>query len=102
LKTPEQQLNEWISKVGFHNKKAVYIKKATQMIQDDFKGKVPDNLKDICKLPGVGLKMAHLLLQSSFGKVEGISVDTHVHRIANRLKWVRKPTTNPDVTSEML
>jgi endonuclease-3 len=89
-------LNEWISAVGFHNKKAIYIKKATQMINDKFQGIVPDNLKDLSDLPGVGPKMSHLLLQHSFGKVEGISVDTHVHRISNRLQWVKFETKNPD------
>ena len=40
--------------------------------------------------------MAHLLLQICFDKVEGISVDTHVHRISNRLKWVKPETLNPE------
>lgn len=62
MKTDEKDLNEWISKVGFHNKKANYIKRTTEKIKEDHKGKVPDNLKDLCDLPGVGLKMAHLLL----------------------------------------
>lgn len=94
----EKELNGWIAKVGFHNKKAIYIKNATKQIKEKHNGIVPSNLKDLCALPGVGLKMSHLLLQSAFGKTEGISVDTHVHRIANRLKWVRKPTKNPDQT----
>lgn len=98
LKTNEEDLNEWISKVGFHNKKAVYIKKTTQQIHDKHKGIVPDNHKDLIALPGVGNKMAFLLLQDAFGKNEGIGVDTHVHRIANRLKWVKKPTKTPDQT----
>jgi len=63
---------------------------------DKHNGIVPDNLEDLCALPGVGLKMSHLLLQKSYNKVMGISVDTHVHRIANRLKWVKKETKNPD------
>jgi len=66
------------------------------MINDKFQGIVPDNLKDLSELPGVGPKMSHLLLQHSFGKVEGISVDTHVHRISNRLQWVKFETKNPD------
>ena len=101
-KTDAETLNSWILKVGFHNKKAVYIKKTTAMIVDEFGGQVPDELEKLCQLPGVGLKMAHLLLQGSFGKVEGISVDTHVHRIANRLKWVKVPTKDPNKTGEAL
>ena len=52
----------WISKVGFHNKKAVYIKKATQIIHDSHDGKVPNSYADLIALPGVGPKMAHLTL----------------------------------------
>ena len=85
MDTSEKDLNTWISKVGFHNKKAVYIKRTTEMIVNEHKGIVPDTLEAICKFPGVGLKMAHLLLQIEFGKTVGISVDTHVHRISNRL-----------------
>ena len=102
MKTEEKELNEWISKVGFHNKKATYIKKTTEMIVKDHKGIVPNSLEEICKFPGVGQKMAHLLLQIEFGKVVGISVDTHVHRISNRLKWVRNPTKDPNATSAAL
>lgn len=46
--------------------------------------------------------MAHLLLQIAFGRTEGISVDTHVHRIANRLKWVKKETKQPEQTASAL
>lgn len=102
LNTKEQDLNSWISKVGFHNKKAKYIKNATEIIKSQHGGKVPDNLKDLVALPGVGPKMAHLLLQGAFNKVEGIGVDVHVHRIANRLKWVKKPTNDPEDTRKAL
>jgi endonuclease-3 len=53
-------------------------------------------------MPGVGPKMAHLLLQISFDKVEGVSVDTHVHRISNRLKWVKPETLTPEKTASAL
>lgn len=63
---------------------------------------MPDKLDEIVALPGVGPKMAHLLLQISFGRVEGISVDTHVHRISNRLKWVKTKTETPEQTASAL
>jgi len=91
-RTPEATLNEWIKGVGFHNLKAKYIKKATDILAEKHSGKVPSNYDDLIALPGVGPKMAHLVLQEAFGKTEGISVDTHVHRIANRLKWVESKT----------
>ena len=82
IKTDEKTLNGWIAKVGFHNRKAQYIKKATQIIHEKHGGKVPNNYDDLIALPGVGPKMAHLTLQHSFDKIQGISVDTHVHRIS--------------------
>lgn len=56
----------------------------------------------MCELPGVGPKMAHICMQIAWGEVSGIGVDTHVHRICNRLKWVRKPTKTPEETRKGL
>ena len=93
LKTDTEELNKWISKVGFHNRKAVFIKKATQIIEEKHGGKVPKDYKALLDLPGVGPKMAHLVLQEGFGEVAGISVDTHVHRISERIGWTRGAKT---------
>ena len=62
MKTKTSDLNQWISKVGFHNKKAEYIKKATEIISEQHDGKVPGDYKALVALPGVGPKMAHLTL----------------------------------------
>lgn len=102
MKTSEKDLNEMIAVVGFHNKKAKYIKEATKIIMEKHKGIVPSRFEDLIAFPGVGSKMAHLLLQISFGQIQGISVDTHVHRLANRLKWVRRETMTPEKTAEAL
>ena len=102
IEVEEKELNKMIEKVGFHNKKAKYIKDATQIIIDKHEGKVPSNFDSLLDLPGVGPKMAHLLLQQCFDQTIGISVDTHVHRIANRLKWVPAPTPTPEKTAEAL
>jgi endonuclease-3 len=96
--TDEKEIREWIKRVGFSNKKAKYIKNATDMIINQYDGKVPSDYSKVLSLPGVGPKMANLLLQISFDKVEGISVDTHMHRISNRLKWVKKTTSSPEYT----
>ena len=85
LKTPEATLNQWITKVNFHNRKAKHIKQTTQILKDRYNSKVPKNYDDLIALPGVGPKMAHILVQETFGEVHGISVDTHVHRISNRI-----------------
>jgi endonuclease-3 len=66
MKTSEKDLNEYISAVGFHNKKAKYIKDTTKIIVDKYKGIVPQKLDELLDFPGVGPKMAHLLLQISF------------------------------------
>ncbi len=89
----ETDLAALIHNVSFYRNKAKYIKKTTDIIADKYKGKVPDTLKSLLALPGVGKKIAHLTLQICYKKCEGIAVDTHVHRISNRLGWVksRKP-----------
>ena len=86
LETPDDTLHELIKSVGFHNNKVRYIKQATQMLVDEHGGKVPDTMEELLKLPGVGPKMALITLHVAFGKVEGISVDTHVHRICNQVR----------------
>ena len=93
LKTPEKTLNQWIARVGFHNNKAKYIKKTTEILAEKHKGKVPSNYDDLIALPGVGPKMAHLVLQVAYNDVQGVSVDTHVHRISGRLGWSNKANT---------
>ena len=57
-------------------------------------------MKDLVALPGVGPKMANLILQIAFDKVDGISVDTHVHRISQRLGWTNKEAKTPGKTAE--
>lgn len=101
VKTNTDDLNIWISKVGFHNKKAVYIKKATQIIHEEHDGIVPNDYAALIALPGVGPKMAHLLLQHAYDKVNGVSVDTHVHRISGRLGWTKDAKT-PGHTADQL
>ena len=59
-------MNEWIKNVGFHNNKAKFIKKTTNILVEKFDSKVPDNYDDLISLPGVGPKMAHLVLQHAF------------------------------------
>ena len=58
----EEEVNEWIKQVNFHNNKAKFIKKTTEILATKFNGNVPDNFDDLISLPGVGPKMAHLVL----------------------------------------
>ena len=80
------EIAEVIKSLGFYNTKAKHCVEAAQMIAADYGGHVPADMKELVKLPGVGRKTANIVLNVSFGIVEGIAVDTHVNRIAHRLK----------------
>lgn len=80
------EVAEVIKSLGFYKTKAKHCVEAAQMIVADYGGHVPADMKELVKLPGVGRKTANIVLNVSFGIVEGIAVDTHVNRIAHRLK----------------
>ena len=80
------EIAEVIKSLGFYKTKAKHCVEAAQMIVADYGGHVPADMKELIKLPGVGRKTANIVLNVSFGIVEGIAVDTHVNRIAHRLK----------------
>lgn len=92
LDTEEEKISELIHGVSFHKRKATYIKKASKILKDQYDCDIPPTLKEVVKLPGVGPKMGHLLMTHAWGKTEGIGVDVHVHRISNRLNWVKSKT----------
>lgn len=96
IETEEETIKDLIYGVSFHNNKAKYIKKFAQVLKDDFNGDPPETLEEVLKLPGIGPKMSYIYLEVCCGKIEGIAVDTHVHRISNRLKWVK--TEAPEKT----
>ncbi|XP_011691749.1 PREDICTED: endonuclease III-like protein 1 [Wasmannia auropunctata] len=96
--TPDDVLGKLIYPVSFWKRKVEYIKRTSVILLDKYGGDVPKTVKELCDLPGVGPKMAHLCMQTAWGEVSGIGVDTHVHRISNRLGWVRKPTKTPEQT----
>ncbi|XP_071566122.1 endonuclease III-like protein 1 [Temnothorax nylanderi] len=100
--TPDDVLGRLIHPVGFWKKKVQYIKRTSTILLDKYGGDIPKTVKELCELPGVGPKMAHLCMRVAWGEVSGIGVDTHVHRICNRLKWVRKPTKTPEETRNEL
>ncbi|XP_077286024.1 nth-like DNA glycosylase 1 [Arctopsyche grandis] len=102
LETPDNDLGKLIYPVGFWKSKVKYIKKTTQMLKDDYNSDIPSTVEDLCKLVGVGPKMAHICMNVAWNKVTGIGVDTHVHRISNRLGWLPKLTKTPEATRELL
>ena len=88
-KAPLQKLDGDIRRINFHTNKAKSIKGAAEMLLKNYKGKVPSTMEELIKLPGVGRKTANAILGHAFNKSEGIVVDTHVTRVANRLGWTK-------------
>ena len=88
LTASQDEISSSICKVGFWRRKTGYIQSAARIVRDDFGGDIPKTIDELCSLPGVGPKMGFLALQSAWGLNMGIGVDVHVHRVANRLKWV--------------
>ncbi|KAF6766922.1 HhH-GPD domain protein [Kalmanozyma brasiliensis GHG001] len=95
LEADDEMISGCIAKVGFWRRKTGYLKSAARILTDDFDGDVPRTVDELCSLPGVGPKMAFLAL-SSMGIQIGIGVDTHVHRLTNRLGW--HTTKTPEET----
>ncbi len=92
LAVAEQELQQDIHATGFFRQKTKSIRGACRMLVDEFGGEVPDNMDDLLRLPGVARKTANVVLGTWFGKNEGVVVDTHVGRIAERLalSWTSK------------
>ena len=97
---PLSRIQRLIYPVSFYRIKARHVKAACRQILDRFGGRVPDRMGDLLTLPGVGRKTANLVLILSHASRDNICVDTHVHRISNRLGWVR--TRTPDRTEQAL
>jgi endonuclease III len=94
LRVPEEELKADIKPTGFFNQKAISIRAACQRIVEVYDGRVPDTMEDLITLRGVARKTANIVLGNAFGKVEGVAVDTHVKRLANRLGFSEQ--SDPD------
>jgi endonuclease-3 len=82
---PVQDVEKLIHPTGFFRTKARNIIAASQMVMKEFDGRVPDEMDDLVRLPGVGRKTANIVLDHAFSKTVGIAVDTHVRRVSMRL-----------------
>ncbi|CAL9700621.1 unnamed protein product [Knipowitschia caucasica] len=102
LDTDDETLGKLIYPVGFWRRKLKYLKLASALLLKEFDGDVPNTVEGLVRLPGVGPKMAHLAMDIAWDQVSGIGVDTHVHRISNRLGWLRNTTKNPEETRKAL
>jgi len=95
-----KEIEKLIYPVSFYRNKARHVRACCQMLLDRFGGRVPSTLEELVMLPGVGRKTANLVMILGFKSLRNICVDTHVHRISNRLGYVR--TRTPDETETAL
>lgn len=97
---PLKAIERLIYPVSFYRNKARHVKAACERLLTVYGGRVPSSLEDMVTLPGVGRKTASLVMILAFQSRQHICVDTHVHRIANRLGWVH--TTTPGESEQAL
>ena len=95
-----KQIEKLIYPVSFYRHKAKHVKETCRILVETFGGRVPETMEELLMLPGVGRKTANLVLILAFKSDTNICVDTHVHRISNRLGWVK--TDLPDETEQAL
>ncbi|KAL2482192.1 Endonuclease III-like protein 1 [Forsythia ovata] len=106
-RSDEVTIKNLIYPVGFYTRKAGNLKKIAKICLLKYDGDIPSTLEELLLLPGIGPKMAHLVMNVGWNNVQGICVDTHVHRICNRLGWVsrtgtKQRTSTPEETRESL
>jgi endonuclease-3 len=89
-----RKLEKEIKPTGFYHNKAKNIKKCSQMLVEKFNSTIPRTMEEMVELPGVARKTANIVLQNAYGVIEGIAVDTHVFRLAQRLGFTQKKDAN--------
>ena len=87
----EDEIEKLIYPVGFYKTKAKYLKKLPKVLEEEFNGKIPSEIDDLLKLPGVGRKTANLVRSVGFKK-PAMAIDVHCHRIFNRLGYIKTKT----------
>lgn len=97
---PVKDIERLIYPVSFYRNKARYVQACCEMLVTRWAGTVPSTMSDLVTLPGVGRKTANLVMILGFRSLDNICVDIHVHRISNRLGWVK--TALPDETEQAL
>eukprot|EP00916_Digyalum_oweni_P014949 GHVL01024434.1.p1 GENE.GHVL01024434.1~~GHVL01024434.1.p1 ORF type:complete len:351 (+),score=69.64 GHVL01024434.1:666-1718(+) len=96
IESSDEAISKLLYGVGFYNKKTQNLKKICNILKNNYNSDIPDTFDSLVSLPGIGPKMAHIILNCAWNRCEGIAVDIHVHRICNRLGWVY--TNNPEKT----
>jgi endonuclease III len=99
-KLPVREIERLIYPVSFYRNKAEHVKATAGILATKYGGRVPGTLEELVTLPGVGRKTATLVMILAFQSQRHICVDTHVHRISNRMGWVE--TKTPEQTEQAL
>ncbi len=95
-----KEVEEYLKTIGLYRNKAKFIVKCSQQIMEDFNGEVPQTRTSLMKLSGVGRKTANVVLSEGFG-IPAIAVDTHVERVAKRLKLAKKDDSVLEVEKKL-
>jgi len=99
-KVSEKEIQSLIYPVGFYKTKAKRIKDISKTLLEKYNGKVPDDFEELLKFKGVGRKTANIVMVYGFKKQNYLPVDTHCHKIPNRLGWIK--TKTPEQTEQEL
>lgn len=99
LSLPKEEIAKLIYPAGFYKTKSETVLNICRILCDEYESRVPDSIEELIKFKGVGRKTANLVIVEGYGE-PAVCVDTHVHRIFNRLGYVK--TKNPDKTEEAL
>ena len=96
----QEQIEDLVRPTGFYRRKARHLREGAETLVEEFDGEVPRNVEDLTRVEGVGRKTANVVVSNAFGTHEGIAVDTHVQRLAQRLGVVE--TDDRDEIEEVL
>ena len=96
LKLSNEEIETAIYPCAFYKRKTIQLKQICQILTDDYNSLVPNDATSLLALPGVGIKTANLTLNLGFN-IDAICVDSHVHKIANRLAWINTKTPEESV-----
>jgi len=100
IRLTEKQIETLIFPVGFYKTKAIRIKGISQVLLEKYQGEVPDEFNELLTLKGVGRKTANIVMVYGHKKHGYLPIDTHCHRIPNRLGWIK--TNSPEDTESAL
>ena len=94
LKLSEKEIQSLIYPVGFYKVKAKRIKEISKILLDEYQGNVPSTLKELIKINGIGRKTANIVMVYGYNKQDYLPIDTHCHRIPNRIGWISTKTAH--------